>query len=67
MPNRNMEIVMEEREKVTLFLCQAKGNPAGYPSRTPVPHLWGIGKGLIVTWEVGVGDKDQSSDWLAFF
>ena len=66
MPNRNMEIVMEEREKVTLFLWQAKREPSRLSPQELCPHLWAIGKGLN-RHEVGVGDKDQSSDWLEFF
>ena len=66
MPNRNTEIVMEEREKVALFLCQATREPSRLFPQELCPHPWAIGKGLN-RHEVGVGDKDQSSDWLAFF
>lgn len=55
------KLLWRREKKWLYFFARQKGNPAGYPLKN-----WAIGKGLN-RHEVGVGDKDQSSDWLAFF
>ena len=40
--------VMEEKERVALFLCQAKREHSRLAPQELCPPPWGIGRGLIV-------------------
>ena len=59
---------MEEKERVALFLCQAKREHSRLAPQELCPPPWGIGRGLHSqdSWSE-VCDKDQGSNSLAFF
>ena len=54
MPSGKMKTVMEEKERVALFLCQAKRDQSRLAPQGLCPPQWGIGRGLIV-WALGWG------------
>ena len=56
---------MEEKEKVALFLCQAKGKHSRLVPQELCPLPWGIGRGYIVRTQLPeLCDKDQGSKVL---
>ena len=65
MPNRSADTVMEDEERVTLFLCQTKGEHSMLMPQELCPHSL-VNKERLSNQE-GVCDKSQGSNSLAFF
>lgn len=55
---------MEEKERLALFLCQAKNTVVTSQELYPLP--WGTGRSCVQGLWSEVGDMDQSSEGLAF-